>query len=313
MKSLAVEIYKHIKVPGFGCTYGHEFEARTEHGVFLLKHLIKDESLAVDGCELMLIFPLEAGSATVEKGKIQHDVDFHGFFTASGTAGGRLTSQSPFLKVAVLGFSESVLATAASVFALDQGKMRRLFTKTAVLPRTVWINELCHRYIFERSVARQPDSLAARFLEAELVKEAYYGQLTASKQPGTTARAGTPEPYFAMLPKALQAALTYIEEHLFDDITLDGLARTCAVSAPTLIRLFRKHTGAAPMRHLQQRRLTEAKILLATGRHTVSAVAEIAGYADISSFSHAYRKVNGTPPSSDMLSPGGSHRKKPRR
>jgi AraC-like DNA-binding protein len=286
--------YQHIQIPGFGCTYINEYEQASRGADFRLRFLAANEKLSIETKGPTLVFPLEAGVGTVSVGKHIARIDFRSFQIIPKRAIWTVVSETPLLKVAVIDGSDSTIDATAKEFNLGKKNLGEKLQVFRTLPRSGWINEVCHRYIFERCIAEQPESKASAFLEMELFKEAYYRSIRGL--PGTKAST----PFFAQLQKPLQMALQYIEEHLFDEIDLDHLAKVALASKPSLIRYFRKDLSCSPIKYLWNRRLQEAKILLATGRHSVTEVSQIIGYRDVSSFSHAYHEYFGSSPSSQQ-------------
>ncbi|MBV8758476.1 MAG: helix-turn-helix transcriptional regulator [Deltaproteobacteria bacterium] len=160
-----------------------------------------------------------------------------------------------------------------------------------VLPRTRWIDELIHRYVFERAVCEKPGSKAARFLEAELTKEIYFlgiEQIRA-KTRASVVHEGDP---IAVRARA------WLEEHLFEPFAMAALVRACAASESTVLRAFRRAHGVAPIVYVRQRRLAEAMQLLESGRYAVTEVATRVGYETPSAFAAAFGKQFGVSPSS---------------
>lgn len=287
--------HNHVRVPGFGCTYVKELEHSVGAGaIFSLQFVKKDDfrTFFTDGPTLM--FPLEAGRAKLTVGKSVLSLDFNDFLLIPSGSKCAFESQVPILKIAYIDFSDETSGRMLTEFELDQKKVKSAFEKTKIMRRSSWINELCHRYIFERSIADQPTSGSAQFLEMELLKEAYYASVRSVQEQKSS------EPRFAQLPMTLQRALQFLEENLFEAIDLDLLAKVAITSRPTLLRNFKARLGVSPIKYVWSRRLQEASQLLATGQYTVAEVSEIVGYSDVSSFSHAYREHFGFSPSVQM-------------
>jgi transcriptional regulator GlxA family with amidase domain len=93
-----------------------------------------------------------------------------------------------------------------------------------------------------------------------------------------------------------ERALLFVEANLFLPFTLDDLARHANASLSTLLRSFRRATGSTPYAYVKNRRLDEAKHLLAGGKHAVGEVALLVGYDDFSAFSKAFRRRFQRPP-----------------
>ena len=100
-------------------------------------------------------------------------------------------------------------------------------------------------------------------------------------------------------PLGLQV-IRYLNAHLTDEISLDGLARRFFVSKFYLCRSFREHNGVSVLHYLTEKRVVLAKLLLEQGETAVSAASK-AGFGDYSSFYRAYRKVLGVSPKENKV------------
>ncbi len=93
--------------------------------------------------------------------------------------------------------------------------------------------------------------------------------------------------------------------HLWDLVSADlaapwtvaSLARLIALSPEHLRRLCHQHLAVSPMRHVTALRMRRAAALLASESYTVEAVARIVGYDNPYTFSTAFKRQMGTPPS----------------
>ena len=88
----------------------------------------------------------------------------------------RLASTSPAPQVVTLAVSPAATAEVERTYAphVVPATFAALLREARVLPRTRWVDELVHRYLFERDVSARHGSLATRFLETELIKELYF-------------------------------------------------------------------------------------------------------------------------------------------
>lgn len=83
------------------------------------------------------------------------------------------------------------------------------------------------------------------------------------------------------------ATLAYIENHLFEDISLKQLAKQALLSEYTFHRFFTYLTGFSFSNYLRNRRLSEVVELLR--RNTpIDEVSELCGYANRSAFNRAF-------------------------
>jgi len=90
--------------------------------------------------------------------------------------------------------------------------------------------------------------------------------------------------------------VSYIEEHLGDQIGLSALARLARLSQHHFCRAFKHSFGIPPHQYHLQRRIERAKVLLADPKESVTDIALTLGYSQISSFSVAFRKLTGWTP-----------------
>lgn len=89
----------------------------------------------------------------------------------------------------------------------------------------------------------------------------------------------------------------YIDDCFSEDFLVSDIARAANISEYHFFRLFRRVYGITPHRYLLQKRLQHGQALLLSGRYSVSEVALSAGFADVYSFSKAYKKQFGQAPS----------------
>ena len=94
-----------------------------------------------------------------------------------------------------------------------------------------------------------------------------------------------------------QKALTYIEEHLAEPISLEVLAGLVGLSAGYFCAAFRRSFGMPPHRYQRSQRIERAKRLLAKRAASVTDVGLTVGYSDSSAFCTAFRRVAGLCPS----------------
>ncbi len=87
----------------------------------------------------------------------------------------------------------------------------------------------------------------------------------------------------------------YVNNHLFDDISVPSLANHFYLSPSQFSRVFRQATGAAPWEYITKKRLTAAKEKIRSGHSALSAC-ESCGFKDYSAFYRAYTKHFGCAP-----------------
>ena len=98
---------------------------------------------------------------------------------------------------------------------------------------------------------------------------------------------------------ALDCALTYIEKHYMEEVTLDDLMRVTGVSKYSLTRLFKKHFQIPPQRWIWSFRIFVAKKALSYWPElTCQDVAFACGFETPAHFSRVFRSMVGETPQS---------------
>src|SRR6202165_2182317 len=93
-----------------------------------------------------------------------------------------------------------------------------------------------------------------------------------------------------------QKTLWFIESHLGDQLTLDGIAAIGGISRFHLVRVFAAATGLSVMRYVRARRLSEAARALASGAPDILTLALEADYGSHEAFTRAFRDHFGVTP-----------------
>ena len=104
----------------------------------------------------------------------------------------------------------------------------------------------------------------------------------------------------------INKALTYVENHLNEDICMDDLAEASAISPFHLSRIFSYATGYSLGRYLRLRRLTEAARLLLQTEKSILDTALDVGYESHAVFSRAFKSEFGVTPR-ELRSIGSAH------
>ena len=89
----------------------------------------------------------------------------------------------------------------------------------------------------------------------------------------------------------------YIEEHVADVIPLATLADLARLSPYHFCRSFKHSFGVPPHRYHTSRRIERAKQLLANRELSVTSIALDIGFSDTSTFTAAFHRLTGQPPS----------------
>ena len=93
------------------------------------------------------------------------------------------------------------------------------------------------------------------------------------------------------------SALAYIHSHYADELSVSLLAQAVNYDESVFIRRFKRSTGITPYQYVRNLRLGSALKLLQSTSLSVSEIAIRVGYANVASFSHAFKLVYGIYPS----------------
>ena len=95
----------------------------------------------------------------------------------------------------------------------------------------------------------------------------------------------------------IQQVLSYINEHLTEELSVEQLAEQAYLSKYHFMRLFKAQTGSTVHAYVQQKRLLHAARLIREGASVGKAAAD-SGFGDYSAFHRAFRESFGISPGS---------------
>lgn len=97
---------------------------------------------------------------------------------------------------------------------------------------------------------------------------------------------------------AFGTAVSYIEKNYTSkDFKLSDAIRVAYMSDTYFRHLFYLRFGTTPSKYLTRKRLDYAERLLSTGKYSVNAASDAAGFNDVKYFSRVFKKEYGVPPS----------------
>ncbi len=97
---------------------------------------------------------------------------------------------------------------------------------------------------------------------------------------------------------SIRKALEYISEHSNESLQVNEIADYVGLSRSYFSRLFAKETGQTPYEYLLETRINNAKQMLALDAISVSTVAEMCGFQNVSHFIRVFREKTGQTPAS---------------
>ncbi len=97
--------------------------------------------------------------------------------------------------------------------------------------------------------------------------------------------------------RCIYKGIIYLEENYAKDVTVDELARICALSTGTFRRIFKQYKSVSPVRYRNLLRMRRAKELLESGEYTVNEAGKAVGCCDPYYFSKMFKAEYGRNPS----------------
>jgi transcriptional regulator GlxA family with amidase domain len=104
-----------------------------------------------------------------------------------------------------------------------------------------------------------------------------------------------------ILPAQLRRCVQFIQQNLGTDLTISVLLQQAEISERSLFVIFHNFLGVTPKEYVRHERLRRARVLLLSGRYSVTDAARMAGFKHMGRFSHQYRKHYGEKPSHTPL------------
>jgi AraC-like DNA-binding protein len=93
----------------------------------------------------------------------------------------------------------------------------------------------------------------------------------------------------------INSVLSYIEEHLAEQMSVDELAKLVHFHPNYFMHYFKSMMGLSPIMYINKKRLDKARRLLTTTDQSISAIGEVIGL-DLYYFSRIFKKQNGISP-----------------
>ena len=97
----------------------------------------------------------------------------------------------------------------------------------------------------------------------------------------------------------IRPALLELNNNPADNRPIEYYAELCGISAPSFFRLFKDYTDSTPIEYRNNLRLQLAQSKLRSGECTVSEVADMCGFSNLSYFTRLYKKQFGHTPKAE--------------
>lgn len=91
--------------------------------------------------------------------------------------------------------------------------------------------------------------------------------------------------------------LAYLEEHLYEHITIEDICRENLIGRSQLQKLFRERSNSGVINYFSNMKIEEAKQLIRERHLNFSQIAEKLGYTSVHYFSRQFKKITGMSPS----------------
>ena len=93
-------------------------------------------------------------------------------------------------------------------------------------------------------------------------------------------------------------AVSYIHEHYAaETLSISELSKMCSITPEYFRKIFHNIYGISPVKYINNLRLGRAEELLNSGLYSITDVAFLSGYNDISYFNREFKKTHGVSPS----------------
>ena len=106
----------------------------------------------------------------------------------------------------------------------------------------------------------------------------------------------------SLLDQKIKNIISYINTNLDKPLTLDGLAGHLNINKFYLCRFFKDHTGLSVIDYVNRKRILTAEKLILQNKHSITDIALMVGFNNLTHFERTFKKLTGTPPRSYKVS-----------
>lgn len=178
------------------------------------------------------------------------------------------------------------------LFEFDSDKERFDFLLNKVFPYSKKIHFLMKSFVNETSTMMPyMDSLLLCLFQEIIIRllQSEFSKVEKDKKPTTDAR----QHYHDEL---LEKILTYIDETIYEPITVGEICQKFSMSRSSLQILFNENLNQTPKKYINELKLAKSRQMIGEGRYTISEIALMLGFNSIHYFSRAFtQKYNMAP------------------
>ncbi len=178
------------------------------------------------------------------------------------------------------------------LFDLDPENSHYDFLLNKIFPYTKKIHTLMKTFVNESStLVPYMDSLLLCLFQEVIIRllQSEYTEDTHDKKPVTDAR----QHYHDEL---LEQILSYIDETIYEPITVGEICQKFSMSRSSLQILFNENMNQTPKKYINELKLEKSRQMIGEGRYTISEIALMLGFNSIHYFSRAFtQKYNMAP------------------
>jgi AraC-like DNA-binding protein len=149
-------------------------------------------------------------------------------------------------------------------------------------PESALIKLLIHHFQ-EASTKKIADAYQASAMGYAFIMELYRSTLNIDKPP-------------EQWPEQITKAVLYVQNHYFNEMTLDDIVNASGISKYHFTRLFHRTTNMTPIQYLTKIRIDKAVELLRMSNLTVEEISRNVGYSNGNYFNKVFRQIVGTSP-----------------
>ena len=147
----------------------------------------------------------------------------------------------------------------------------------------------------EFSIAKRAIELQVRAYLTKPMRQDEVKQIFTTLYSELAQKAGIKDDYH--YDPVLMPAINYIREYYSVEISLEELARMCAVSVPWFCKLFKQNFSITAKEYITLLRVNQAKRLIQTTDLKMYEIADRVGYDDFRYFSRVFKALEGKAPS----------------